>query len=512
MQDGDGSAKKAQQYIFAIDSHAPFFADSALLSVSIAENTTIVANVAANDIDNGDGLSYSLSGADAALFTIDSAGNINFITAPDYENPADFGANNVYDLSVVATDSSGLFATRDVAITVANSNEVTNYSKVNDEFLVNSETVSDQHSQSVATLSNGNFVLTWYTGDVAQDGSSSAINAQLFHANGTKFGAEFLVNSQTAGGQHSPNVVALGNGGFIITWDSENVDGNATGITAQIFDEIGGKQGNEFIVNSQTLLNQNYSKVTSLADGGFVITWQSVDPGQDGSGWAIKAQVFNADGSSRGNEFLVNNKTNSNQSFQEVIGLENGTFIIVWETADGTQDGSEHAVKAGIFNSDGVAVASEFLVNSNVVGVQYDPSIANLTNGNFIVTWTTFASLQDGSGFAIKGQIFDINGATVGNEFLVNSFLDQSQKSSSVTGLSDGSFVITWVTRDASQDVDKRAIKAQVFNSDGSKNGEEFLVNSEYVGAQHQPTISSLPESGFVIVWYTTDSNQDGSG
>ncbi|MDD4854649.1 MAG: Ig-like domain-containing protein, partial [Sulfuricurvum sp.] len=92
---------------------------------SIPENTTAVTDVNATDPD-GNTLTYSLSGTDAAKFTIDPAtGVVTFTTAPDYENPTDSGANNVYDFTVTVSDngSPGLSATQAFTITVANVDE-----------------------------------------------------------------------------------------------------------------------------------------------------------------------------------------------------------------------------------------------------------------------------------------------------------------------------------------------------------------------------------------------------
>lgn len=50
---------------------------------------------------------YSLSGADAALFTIDSSTGVVRLTAKDYENPLDSNGDNVYEVSIIATDGDG---------------------------------------------------------------------------------------------------------------------------------------------------------------------------------------------------------------------------------------------------------------------------------------------------------------------------------------------------------------------------------------------------------------------
>ncbi|MBF9036681.1 hypothetical protein HKCCE2091_20795, partial [Rhodobacterales bacterium HKCCE2091] len=68
-------------------------------AASVAEDTTAVATYGGSDPD-GDPLTFSIAGgADAALFAIDPAtGALRFLSAPDFENPADQGGDNVYDV------------------------------------------------------------------------------------------------------------------------------------------------------------------------------------------------------------------------------------------------------------------------------------------------------------------------------------------------------------------------------------------------------------------------------
>jgi hypothetical protein len=87
---------------------------------SVLENSTgIITTAIATDADAGDTLTYTLSGIDAALFSIDSVTGAISFTAPDFENPLDNGGNNVYDIQVIATDLMGLTATQNIMVTVA---------------------------------------------------------------------------------------------------------------------------------------------------------------------------------------------------------------------------------------------------------------------------------------------------------------------------------------------------------------------------------------------------------
>ncbi|HJZ93393.1 MAG TPA: peptidoglycan DD-metalloendopeptidase family protein, partial [Gemmataceae bacterium] len=86
-------------------------------AVSVPENTTAVTNVVSVDPDPGQPLNYTLAGPDAARFQISPTGVLTFATAPDFENPTDVGANNVYEVTVQVSDGL-LTATQAIAVTV----------------------------------------------------------------------------------------------------------------------------------------------------------------------------------------------------------------------------------------------------------------------------------------------------------------------------------------------------------------------------------------------------------
>src|SRR6266436_4765987 len=79
-----------------------------------------VTIVTATDADAGSTLTYSIAGgADASHFTVNaSTGALSFASAPDYENPADAGGNNVYDVTIKVSDGT-LTDTQAIAVTVA---------------------------------------------------------------------------------------------------------------------------------------------------------------------------------------------------------------------------------------------------------------------------------------------------------------------------------------------------------------------------------------------------------
>ena len=92
------------------------------ITLSVLEGTTTqtpIAKIVASDAD-GDSLSYSLSGADAADFSIDANGLLKFAASPSFSAPADSGTNNVYNITVTVSDGTGAGALSDtIALTIS---------------------------------------------------------------------------------------------------------------------------------------------------------------------------------------------------------------------------------------------------------------------------------------------------------------------------------------------------------------------------------------------------------
>jgi hypothetical protein len=88
-------------------------------------------------------------------------------------------------------------------------------------------------------------------------------------------------------------------------------------------------------------------------------------------------------------------------------------------------------------------------VNTWTTGYQDGPSITSLPDGGFVVVWESFP--QDGSSWGVYGQRFDSNGNKVGSEFQVNTWTTDYQGVPSITSLSNGGFVVVWTSGCLSQ-------------------------------------------------------------
>jgi Ca2+-binding RTX toxin-like protein len=269
-------------------------------------------------------------------------------------------------------------------------------SKDGGEFLVNTTTISEQHFPAITALTDGRFVIAW--SDFSRtDGDTSyeAVRAQVFNANGTKDGKEFLVNTTTVDYQWGPAIASLEDGRFVITWSTGSADMTYPHfVQAQVFNADGSKAGEEIVVNPTMPEAQDEPTIATLADGRFVIAWtheKSWSP-TDAGYQDIRAQVFNADGTKSGRELLVNTSSVGVQSKPKITALADGRFVIAWSDFDGGQ--------AQLFNIDGSKEGSIFQVtnsNSDTPG-----SITTLADGRFVITNTNNASFED-----VRARIFD---------------------------------------------------------------------------------------------------------
>jgi hypothetical protein len=306
------------------------------------------------------------------------------------------------------------------------------------EFLVNTYITSDQYGPAIATVSQGRFVVVWTS--KGQDGSDPGVFGQRYTAAGTRLGAEFRVNTYTTNRQIDPAVAMDPQGRFVVVWVSENQDGANGGIFGQRYDATGSPQGGEFRVNSYTTATQADPAVAVDPQGRFVVVWWSF--GQDGDGFGVFGQRYDAGGSRLGGEFQVNTYTTADQ-YHPVIAMDSqGRFVVVWTSS--AHDGDSLGVFGRRYDAAGAPVANEFRVNSYTTGTQAAPAVAMDAQGGFVVVWQS--TPQDGGGYGVFGQRYDATGAAVGGEFRVNTYTTGNQYISAVAADEVGNFVVVWAS------------------------------------------------------------------
>jgi hypothetical protein len=179
----------------------------------------------------------------------------------------------------------------------------------------------------VASYPNGTFVTVWQS--LNQDSNPGhGIYAQRFKVNGAKIGTEFLVNTRVISSQVTPAVAILKGLHFVVAWDSFLQDGSGNGIYMQRFSPAGARLGGEQLVNSPVVGPQTQPAIAALGDGGFVVLWST----DDGSFNGLRGRRYTSAGAPLGNPFRVNTATSGIQDEAAVAGYAADRFIAVWTT------------------------------------------------------------------------------------------------------------------------------------------------------------------------------------
>jgi len=206
-------------------------------SINVAENTAAVTTVAATDVDlPAQTLSYSIvGGADAAKFSIVSGtGALSFISAPNFEAPADSGTNNVYDVIVRASDGT-LFDDQAIAVTVTGVND-------------NSPVITSNGGGATASVSvaeNTTAVTTVVATDA--DLPAQTLSYSILNTAGTDFGKFSISSSGVLTFNSAPD--------YENPQDIGGTDGdNAYVVDVQVADGNGGTDTQTITVNVQNVV------------------------------------------------------------------------------------------------------------------------------------------------------------------------------------------------------------------------------------------------------------------
>jgi len=318
---------------------------------------------------------------------------------------------------------------------------------------------------------------------------------------------QFTVGSALHGFSYEPSVAMAYDGSFVATWyETQNYPDNSR-IYARRFNADGTPNGDKFRVDTYdgpyvNHTTKSYSSVAISDNGKFVITWSSEGQDGDGTFYNVYAQKYNADGSPNGGEFRVNSYTTGHQSGSSVGIDSNGNFIITWSGIG--QNGSQSGVYAQKYNADGSTNGSEFSISYNTTIPQGVAFIAMSDDGKFVISWQGNLNSND---YNIYAERFNTDGTPNGSQFLVNSYTTALQQSSKIAMSDDGKFIITWVSNGRDGDsTSEYNVYAQRYNADGTSNGSEFRVNTYTTGNQYRSSVAISNSGNFVISWIKRDT------
>jgi hypothetical protein len=231
----------------------------------------------------------------------------------------------------------------------------------------------------------------------------------------TKSGVEYPIVNSMPRDQVLPHLSLGPNGGYIVTQDPL-VDGNGSGIRGRrIYSDLSAFRSS-FLVNSITAGDQQNARVAVLPGGGAVFAWQS----STGTGNRIYVRFLNQSETFIGPEFPASETAVSHQSDATLAVLKDGSVVVVW--AEDKRDGNMQGIFAQRFTAAGTRIGATFQVNTVTYLNQRTPAIAALSDGGFVIVFVSEEFRQRNTEYVdIAARIYNAQGVAVGQEFALNS-------------------------------------------------------------------------------------------
>jgi acetyltransferase-like isoleucine patch superfamily enzyme len=282
--------------------------------------------------------------------------------------------------------------------------------------------VSSGFNPEVALDGDGDFAVIWL------GPGSEASSARRFDRNGNPRGDAFEV---AVDGYWGHAVAMDGPGSFVVAWSDYS-----GGIGARRFDRLGAPIGDSFVVVESGRAAGYFPAVAMSAVGDFVVLGAS----WYGRQYDVFGQRYDWSGNPVGERFQVNTHTPGDQNFPAAAMARDGSFVVAWEAVEsGTSDTDVFARR---YNPAGSPVGGEIRINAHTALTQRDPDVAIRDDGTFFVVWTS--AEQDGSGAGVFGRAFNRSGSPVGREIQINDHTSLNQANPAVALAPTGDLVVSW--------------------------------------------------------------------
>jgi len=248
---------------------------------------------------------------------------------------------------------------------------------------------------AVAALADGGFVVVWVSD--RQDDTGRNVYARRYGANAQPLGEEFRVHRTTANDQWQPAVAALGDGGFVVTWSSNETDPAITGVFGQRYDAAAQKAGKMFRVMALSQ-HRDEPSVAGLAGNDFVVAYSAEHQN-------IQARRYDSVGA-LGDAFRVDTARDQYQYAPRVTRFTEHGFIVIWTLDNGS--GSE--IHARLYTIGGKSLSGSFRIDEAAPDVAAEmPSVARLVDGRVVVVWQSRNLITQQT--RIQAQRLNLSGA-----------------------------------------------------------------------------------------------------
>jgi Ca2+-binding RTX toxin-like protein len=240
------------------------------------------------------------------------------------------------------------------------------------------------------------------------DGNNESVRARLFNSNLDPIGPERIIrndedltNTEGDGNPRRQDTAALTGGGYVTVFEESDITNaqSDTGIEVVLTNADGTNALNIPVTAGNGVTDSN-PRIAALSDGGFVVTWVEWEQAGGIANNNIMFRIFNANGFAR-TDVMAAADNGNNMLTPDVVGLEDGTFFIVWK------DNATNSIEGRLFDgTDGSQIGDEIIVDTQ--GIPANPELGTSTDGRILITYQTLDGGDD-----VHYQILDPRGSTI---------------------------------------------------------------------------------------------------
>jgi len=292
----------------------------------------------------------------------------------------------------------------------------------------------------VACNSDGSFAVVWSSYYSAPPDDPGDVYARRFDADGVPLGPEFIVNTTTAGEQHTPATCADAAGNFLVAWLSSASTADFD-LVVRRFDSAGAPLSGEIVARAIEIARAPNERSVSVAcdpSGSFILAW--LEWRNSSGNWDVWARRFDSTAIPIAPEFMVSDVAFYETPNEDVdVALSaSGAFAFSWT-------GFLGYVRQ--YDDSGTPVSGQQYLPRNDAGKLCvgSPTVAIDGNGRIVVVSGCRAADGQPDRAGVLAWQLDENGSTLAPPMRVNTSLYKNQRFPSAAIAPDGDFLVVWI-------------------------------------------------------------------
>lgn len=347
------------------------------------------------------------------------------------------------------------------------------------------------YAPNAALLKDNRFVVVWAERNVTDFQGIGVTFGRIYAMDGTAISGQFKIDNLG----RKVSLAALGNGGFLASWRDTSVNQMAV----RVFDNNGSPLSNSYIVNPSTVMSDD---ITAVGLPFLTNSYVNAVLFYPANG-ITSAQVFDADGKRLGFRTYPIIGGISNTALQAgarptTTFHPNGEIKAAWFSVRSIAIRTYDAYQGAIVVNSNNAERYEFRF-PNTTNYLYNSALG-LAGKGYVIAWND----QD---LKLKGKFFSTplveTGITSSKTFNISN-LSYYDTLPAIASLNDASFVVAW---NRFYNGTYSANIGQLFDPDGNRLGEEFVLSTSVIYSDEKLKLASSPTSNRFVATWTQGNN-----